>query len=350
MIVSDAMREANRRNARQSTGPRTEAGKEASSRNAVRHGLSAERPVDAAEASEQAARAVAFRETFGPVDEWQDWLVEQLAGATLRLTRIARVEVELRADAAWRAEHLWDEDRRLDAERTGAALRRDPARTVATLRRTPQGCDWLIGRWAALYRATAESDADAWSAEHAELARDLLGMPAAFRPGPIDDDGRVVGIAPGAAELARAQVVELQAHRAVVAEADDSARELVIAGLADAPTRDLANLRRYERAAVRRLAWIQDQMDRAGLRPRTQSASSQATPPTTQPGPPGRPDRPTTPRTPEPPRGERNEPERIRVPGETESGRVAATVPTTAGPRPQRPDLDRHRRRNRRSA
>ena len=34
--------EANRRNAQNSTGPRTEAGKQRSSRNAVRHGLTAE--------------------------------------------------------------------------------------------------------------------------------------------------------------------------------------------------------------------------------------------------------------------------------------------------------------------
>ena len=41
-MPSDAQIEANRRNARNSTGPRTEAGKERSRRNALRHGLAAE--------------------------------------------------------------------------------------------------------------------------------------------------------------------------------------------------------------------------------------------------------------------------------------------------------------------
>ena len=44
--------EANRRNAQSSTGPRTEAGKERSSRNAVRHGLTAETVIEPLEDAE----------------------------------------------------------------------------------------------------------------------------------------------------------------------------------------------------------------------------------------------------------------------------------------------------------
>ena len=341
MMVSDAMRAANRRNAQHSTGPRTEAGKEASSRNAVRHGLTAERPVDAAEACEHAARVAAFRDLFGPGDDWQSWLVEQLAGATLRLTRIGRAEVELRADAAWRAEHLWDEDRHLEVERVGATLARQPARAVATLRRTPHGCDWLLARWEALAGA-----AD-WTPAQAELARDLLATPPEFRPDPagaaVDAEGRAAGTVPSPAGLARAKVAELQAHRAVVAAADESARALVRAGLADAPTRDLANLRRYERAALRRLDWVQDQMDRAGLRPRAQSLAPRPTAatPTAAPAPARPPGTPPTGRV---------EPTPPRALGETKPLAPPAPGPPAAEPRPRRPDLDKFRRRDRRSA
>ena len=44
--------EANRRNALKSTGPKTEAGKQVSRRNAVRHGLTAETVLSALEDAE----------------------------------------------------------------------------------------------------------------------------------------------------------------------------------------------------------------------------------------------------------------------------------------------------------
>ena len=158
-------------------------------------------------------------------------------------------------------------------------------------------------------------------------------MPPEFRPGPgPDDDARHF---PDPAGLARSQVAQLQAHIAVVAEADKSARDRVIAGLADAPTRDLANLRRYERAALRRLEWVKDQMDRVGLRPRPQSVEPRPTivpPPDPTPA--------TPPVDPAPP----------RVVDQTKPPAAPATAPAAPEDRPRRPDLARFHRRNRRSA
>lgn len=55
--------EANRRNALKSTGPRTDAGKETSRRNAVRHGLMAETVIAAMEDAED---YTAFEEAIPP--------------------------------------------------------------------------------------------------------------------------------------------------------------------------------------------------------------------------------------------------------------------------------------------
>ena len=53
--------EANRRNAEDSTGPRSKAGKQRSSRNAVRHGLTAETVIEPLEDAEDYA---AFEEAI----------------------------------------------------------------------------------------------------------------------------------------------------------------------------------------------------------------------------------------------------------------------------------------------
>ncbi len=279
MVVSDARREANRRNAGRSTGPKSEEGKARAGRNAWKHGLTTVKgAVGAEEDAIRDARVAAFRDQFRPRDDWQDFLVDQMAGVSLRLGRIERVEARLREVAAWRAENLWNEDRRLEVEKVGADLERNPARVVATLRRSPQGCDWLIERWAALARIADASGGRGWTEDQARTALDLMGTPESSRVGPIgvmiDENGQTRG----PASLARSQVAELRSLREVVAEADEVDRALVEAGLTDVASREVANLRRYERAAQRQLYWLSAQMKEAGLRP--QPASDRQAQPT----------------------------------------------------------------------
>jgi len=279
VVVSDARREANRRNAGKSTGPKSEEGKARAGQNARTHGLTAVKgAVGAEEDAIREARVAAFRDQFRPRDDWQDFLVDQVAGVSLRLGRIERVEARLREVAAWRAENLWDEDRRLEAEKVGANLERDPAKVVATLRRSPQGCDWLIERWAALARVADASGGRGWTEDHARTALDLMGTPESSRVGPIGALIDEKGQTRGPAALARGQVAELQSLRELVAEADEVDRALVEAGLSDVPSREVANLRRYERAAQRQLYWLSAQMKEAGLRP--QPAVDRKAPPT----------------------------------------------------------------------
>ena len=79
-----------------------------------------------------------------------------------------------------------------EAEEVGTRLAIDPARTVERLRKTPQGCDWLMRRWALL--AHAADRAGSWTAAQTALAFDLLAVPEGFRDGApgkvIDGDGR----------------------------------------------------------------------------------------------------------------------------------------------------------------
>ncbi|SHN87807.1 hypothetical protein [Bradyrhizobium erythrophlei] len=85
--------EANRRNARLSTGPTTEDGKERSRRNALRHGLTAETVIDALEdAEDYAAFEMAVMTDYDARNAVERELVLRLASLLWRLRRATAIE------------------------------------------------------------------------------------------------------------------------------------------------------------------------------------------------------------------------------------------------------------------
>lgn len=91
---SEAQRAASRANGRKSCGPRTAAGKQASRRNALRHGLrAASLAVVGAEASQSALALVgAVRDRLAPADVIEGELTEAMALAFWRLRRARAIE------------------------------------------------------------------------------------------------------------------------------------------------------------------------------------------------------------------------------------------------------------------
>jgi hypothetical protein len=87
---------ANRANSERSTGPQTEAGKERSSRNSYKHGLTSSKIVLP---GEDPAEYDAFRaeilEQYQPANATEQILVEELAAAGWRLNRSRAVETEI---------------------------------------------------------------------------------------------------------------------------------------------------------------------------------------------------------------------------------------------------------------
>jgi hypothetical protein len=86
----------NRANSKHSTGPRTEAGKQRSSQNALRHGLtcqSAVLPTEDPSAYEQHCRQ--FRDEYQPANATETQLVQELADTSWRLNRIPLLEVDV---------------------------------------------------------------------------------------------------------------------------------------------------------------------------------------------------------------------------------------------------------------
>ncbi len=176
-MTTDAQVVSNRKNARKSTGPKTEEGKSRSSQNARKHGLYAQPPVVPGE------EASAYREWL---DEWNEHyqatgpaaavLIEQAAQAAWRLRRCVRVEA---ANVSKKVRHAAARFAREEQARAESLGKRLLATSVAHLRlQTPpldmtdpanpsalqrelasfaEGADWLISRWRRL-RETLEAD------------------------------------------------------------------------------------------------------------------------------------------------------------------------------------------------
>ena len=126
--------EANRRNALKSTGPRTEAGKQSSRRNAVRHGLTAETVISALEdAEDYQSFEAAITADYDAQLAVERELVLRLASVLWRLRRAVRIETGL---FEIQTEHLRDrhQSRQLllgSQEVIHALFRRGPAGETA---------------------------------------------------------------------------------------------------------------------------------------------------------------------------------------------------------------------------
>ncbi len=193
-MISPEKRDANRNNARKSTGPRTDAGKARSSRNAVTHGLTAQ-PGEPTEAYREAlAEWVDDLQPRGIVERT---LAERACRAAWNLRRCDRYEdaTAFRRDRdagesyelaeAVRVEAI---GRRLlaglipvDPDPDGDAAPRTawpgdeaPALLVAELRRSSAGVGWLMARWGELARALKAPGG--WGTSQGLVAVRLLGL------------------------------------------------------------------------------------------------------------------------------------------------------------------------------
>jgi hypothetical protein len=86
----------NRANSQHSTGPRTKPGKQRSSRNALRHGLTAQTAVLPTENPETYQRHIQqFLDEYQPATATETQLVHEIANTAWRLNRIPLLEAEL---------------------------------------------------------------------------------------------------------------------------------------------------------------------------------------------------------------------------------------------------------------
>ncbi|MHB1561796.1 MAG: hypothetical protein ACYC61_30470, partial [Isosphaeraceae bacterium] len=219
--TSTARIEANRKNAQKSTGPRSQAGKERSRFNALKHGMRAELPVLPGE--DEAIlqrRRESWEQTLQPRDEVERYLVERAVNVSWQLDRAdrawaARMTLDILESRSARADAQADEVIRLGRRlfwdprgplclypfytpMLGDPVRvswspevvdsNDPARLMEGLEATAMGCAWLLDRWNEL--GALLEDGLLWQPSDRFKAVRLLGR----QPFDAPDDDRVMAI------------------------------------------------------------------------------------------------------------------------------------------------------------
>ena len=126
--------EANRRNARLSTGPVTEEGKRRSRQNAVRHGLTVETVIDALEdAEDYAAFEMAVAADYDAQSAVERELVLRLASLLWRLRRATAIESGCSGSRPSISCSSGDGDRHIGTARRSSMSRTGPPTEAETI-------------------------------------------------------------------------------------------------------------------------------------------------------------------------------------------------------------------------
>src|SRR5712671_3612136 len=146
---SPAQLAANRRNAKLSTGPRSDQGKAVSRLNGVTHGMACKLPVVLPGEDPE--------EFLGEVDRWERQLgaatdaeraqVEAAVSTRWRMRRARDAEATAVAEAIAGLEEGYDDRRAAEVRATIPLLPQDPDGAVRQLRSSTAGCDWLLMQW-----------------------------------------------------------------------------------------------------------------------------------------------------------------------------------------------------------
>jgi hypothetical protein len=257
-------------------GPRTPEGRERSRRNSLRHGLCSKEilPYDLGEAV--ARRTEELTAEFQPRSPYAALQVGQMALAAAKLDRCGEMIIADVRSVVQRAHLIWDHDRRVAVEGLGAKLAEDPARVAAALRGCKQGADWLRERWELLGLIAANTGD--WDDDQRRLAFDLLGIPAALRPG--SELLPAPGDAEGLMELADAQVAILRQDREAVLDTLDAAeRAMAMGGMLMEEDATTARLRKYEASCRRAFNAAKAELLRLREAEKEAEASKEAPPP-----------------------------------------------------------------------
>ena len=208
-MTSQARIDANRKNAQHSTGPKTDAGKAKSARNALKHGLTSEAAVLPNEdPADFEAHVNHWLDSDPDADATQLALLKRIAIAEWKLNRCTRNETAVLSKRVRHAAEEYEQREYQRAEEIGKRLLRDPLDRCAIpqvkdphvrktidnwldddpfvmarqMQGTAQGVDWLLDHWIEL-RDTLEIEGY-WHYNEKYMALRMLGK----RPQDVMED------------------------------------------------------------------------------------------------------------------------------------------------------------------
>jgi hypothetical protein len=166
---------ANRRNAQKSTGPRTDAGKERSRANALKHGLTGAGIVTLEADLEQVdALSAQLQHQLNPPGPLGRILTRRVAVHAVRMERCVRQEFAELAKLARHAEADFDARRLAEVDAAVALLPLEPAKAARLLKTMPEGIDWLIDHWTTIRADLVDDTRDLWSWGHRQRFENLM--------------------------------------------------------------------------------------------------------------------------------------------------------------------------------
>ncbi|MEO6807631.1 MAG: hypothetical protein ABI353_00770 [Isosphaeraceae bacterium] len=209
--------------AKKTTGPATDAGRRASSRNSFKHGFSGSGKVLPDDLRDEViAKRDAYADHFQPDGPIEAELVFQMALSGVRMFRIAKADEAQTNERVRHAVQRWDENRADEVRRLADRLDAEPAEAARLLRRIAEGTDFLADEWHALKDALEEEGS--WTEARAVRALRLLGM----NNEPGDQSTR--GLADYWLDVEAAKGGDDSGRDALAAIADQQVEELVALG------------------------------------------------------------------------------------------------------------------------
>ncbi|WP_435016348.1 hypothetical protein TA3x_003913 [Tundrisphaera sp. TA3] len=183
MPCSPARLAANVRNASRSTGPRSPAGKAASSRNSLKHGMTGAGVVlPPGEAEEVDALSAEFEAELKPSGAMGRMLLRRVAVLSRRLERCERHDEAATARRVRDAGKARDDARRAEVDAIAATLDADPTRAIPRLLELPEGVDWVISAWLRIRGDLSLPRRVRWTEAHVDRVEHLLGRFVGMHP------------------------------------------------------------------------------------------------------------------------------------------------------------------------